>query len=299
MVPPRVEGSVPLPDGRRLGFAEYGDPRGRLALWFHGLPGGRRQIPPDARVAARAHGLRLVCLERPGIGESTDHAYAAISDWPADVAVVADHLGHERFVVAGLSGGGPYALACGAVLPERVVAIGVLGGLVPTAGEDAAAQGIVALANRFNGALTAVRRPFGRALWALMKLTNHFAHELYRAFARSMPEGDRKVFADPAIEAMFLEDLILGGARQFQAMPNDIVLVGRPWGFRIEDVRAPVHWWHGDADPFVGLDQARATAARLSNVEFSVRPGESHLGGFAAADKMLEVLATEWDRLDE
>jgi pimeloyl-ACP methyl ester carboxylesterase len=129
----------------------------------------------------------------------------------------------------------------------------------------------------------------------MLKVTNPFGHRLYRAFAGRMPEGDRKVFADPAIEAMFIDDLTVGGERQFRAMPNDIVLVGRPWGFRLEDVPMPVHWWHGDVDPFVGLEEAKATAARLPDAEFSVRPGESHLGGFAAADEMLEVLVEEWD----
>jgi pimeloyl-ACP methyl ester carboxylesterase len=297
-LPPRAEGSVPLPDGRALGFAEYGVPDGRLVVWHHGLPGGRRQIPPAARVAARDLGVRLVCLERPGIGESTNHLYGEIRDWAADVAVVADHFGAERFVVVGLSGGGPYALACGHELPDRVVAIGVLGGLVPTAGDDAAAAGVVALANRFNRILTTVRVPFGTALQGFLKVSNPLANQFYGAFARVMPEGDRKVFADPAIREMFIEDLTVGGARQFHAMPNDIVLVGRDWGFRLEDVQTPVRWWHGDADPFVGLDQAERTAARLPHCDFVVRPGESHLGGFAAADEMLEALVADWDAAD-
>ena len=105
--PPRLEGTVPLPDGRRLGYAEYGDPNGPLVLWFHGTPGGRRQIPLVGRRAASELGLRLVCVERPGVGDSTDHAYARILDWAADAAEVADHLGHERFMIVGLSGGGP------------------------------------------------------------------------------------------------------------------------------------------------------------------------------------------------
>ena len=77
-------------------------------------------------------------------------------------------------------------------------------------------------------------------------------------------------------------------------MPNDIVLVGRDWGFRLEDVQTPVRWWHGDADPFVGLDQAERAAARLPHCDLVVRPGESHLGGFAAADEMLTALAADW-----
>ena len=236
--PPRVEGSLALPDGRRLGFAEFGDPRGPLVLWFHGMPGARRQVPPAGRRAAMQLGLRVVCVERPGVGGSTDHAYRDLRDWAVDASVVADRLGHERFLVVGLSGGGPYALACAHELPDRVVAVGLMGSLVPTAGAEAAAAGLIALSRRFNRVLTVLRRPLGRGLWGFVRVTNPLAHPMYQAFARVMPEGDSRVLTDPALEAMFVDDLIVGGRRQFQAMVNDLVLIGRPWGFRLADVRA-------------------------------------------------------------
>src|ERR1035441_10709914 len=126
-----------MPDGRRLGYAEFGDPRGPLVLWFHGTPGARRQVPPVAREASKDLGLRIVCVERPGVGDSTDHLYRRLSDWAADVAVVADRLGHERFMVVGLSGGAPYALACAHELGGRVVAGGRPGPFGATAGGPA------------------------------------------------------------------------------------------------------------------------------------------------------------------
>ena len=291
---PRVEGNLTLPDGRRLGFAEFGHPRGPLVLWFHGSPGARRQVPPAGRHAADELGLRVVCVERPGVGASTDHAYRDLRDWAADVAVVADRFGHKRFLVVGLSGGGPYALACAHELPDRVAAVGLMGSLVPTAGDEAAATGVVALSRSFNPVLTAFRRPLGRGMWGFVRATNPLAHPLYQGFARVMPEGDRRVLGDPALEAMFVDDLIRGGRRQFQAMVNDFVLIGRPWGFRLADVRVPVRWWHGDSDPFVPLEQAERTAAILPDCELVVRPGESHLGDFAAADEVLTTLDRIW-----
>lgn len=259
--PPRLEGTVPLPDGRRLGYAEFGDPNGRLVLWFHGTPGARRQVPPLGRRGASQLGLRLVCVERPGAGDSTDHAYRTVRDAAADFAVVADHLGHERFMILALSGGGPYALACAHEMPDRVVAVGILGGLVPTTGDEAAAGGIVALSRPFNVLLTAFRRGLGRGLWLFVHGAKPAGHLLYRAYMHLLPHGDDKVLADPEIEAMFLDDIISAARRNFHAFVNDLVLVGRPWGFSVADVRVPVRWWHGDADPFVALDQARRTRA--------------------------------------
>jgi pimeloyl-ACP methyl ester carboxylesterase len=292
--PPRLEGAIALPDGRRLGYAEFGDPRGPLVLWFHGMPGARRQLAPTGRRAADELGLRVVCVERPGVGFSTNHMYGGMRDWARDVAVVADRLGHERFVIAGLSGGGPYAMACAHELPDRVVAIGLLGSLVPTAGEDAAAGGIVALSHRFNGPLTVFRGPLSRMLWGFVRGVNPLAHLVLQGFARVMPPGDQRVLTDPELEAVFIDDLTLASRRQFHALLNDVVLIGRPWGFRLADVRVPVRWWHGDADPFVPLEQAQKTAAHFADVEFHVRPGESHLGDFAAADEVLAALAELW-----
>jgi pimeloyl-ACP methyl ester carboxylesterase len=258
------------------------------------MPGARRQVPPAGRRAAEELGLRVVCVERPGVGYSTDHAYRDLRDWAADASAVADRLGHEQFLVVGLSGGGPYALACAHELPDRVVAVGLMGSLVPTAGDEAAAAGLVALSRRFNGILTALRRPLGLGLWGFVRAVNPLAHPLYQGFARVMPEGDRRVLTDPALEAIFVDDLTVGGRHQFQAMVNDLVLIGRPWGFRLADVGVPVRWWHGDSDPFVPLEQAQRTGAILPDCELVVRAGESHLGDFAAADEVLTTLHRIW-----
>jgi pimeloyl-ACP methyl ester carboxylesterase len=291
---PRAESLVTLPGGRRLGYGEFGDAGGPLVLWFPGTPGGRRQLAPAGRRAADELGLRVVCVERPGIGFSSDHTYRSLREWAADAAAVADHLGRDRFLVVGFSGGGPYALACAHELPDRVVAAGLLGSLVPTAGDEAAAHGVVSLARPFNRVLTILRRPMGLGLWSLVHGLRPLAHQAYRTFGQVMPEGDRRVLDDPYLERIFIDDLVTTGRRQFQAMANDLVLLGRPWGFSVGDVAVPVRWWHGDVDPFVGLDQALATAARLPDVELYVRPGESHLGGFAASDEVLRVLAGLW-----
>jgi pimeloyl-ACP methyl ester carboxylesterase len=293
--PPRVEGTIPLPDGRQLGYGEFGNPGGTLVLWFHGTPGAARQVPPTARRAAERLDVRVVCIERPGVGASSDHAYGAFRDAAADIAVAADHLGHDRFLVLGLSGGGPYALACAHEMPERVVAVGILGGLVPTTGPDAIATGgIVALARRYNRLLTVFRVPLSRGLQGFVRVATPAGHLLYRAYTRLLPHGDNAVLDDPAMEAMFVDDLTTAARRGFAAFVNDLVLAGRPWGFRLADVRVPVRWWHGDADPFVSLEQARRAVAMLPDVELRVRPGESHLGGFAVGDEMLAVLAELW-----
>lgn len=289
--PPNREGVVRLGRRRRLGWAEYGDPDGRLVLWCHGTPGARRQVPASGRRAAERLGLRIVCVERPGIGSSTGHRYERFAEFGPDAGAVADELGHDRFAVIGLSGGGPYALAAAWANPERVAAVGVLGGVCPLVGDDAGpGGGLVGLSVPFQWALEPVRVPLGIGLWVLLQPLIPLAHASYGAFGRVMPEGDRKVFADPEIEAMFIDDLVRGSALRFGAIAHDIALFGRHWGFELTDVSAPVRWWHGDADSLVPLDHAKQAVGRIPDAELHVRHDESHLGGFAAADEVLTTL---------
>ena len=113
----RLEGTVRVRDGRKLGIAEFGTPDGQPIVWLHGTPGARRQIPEEARKLADARGLRIVGIDRPGVGLSTAHQYEDIFDFVTDLEMVVDQLGIERFATVGLSGGAPYAMAAAAGLP--------------------------------------------------------------------------------------------------------------------------------------------------------------------------------------
>ncbi|WP_152316047.1 alpha/beta fold hydrolase, partial [Mycobacterium tuberculosis] len=118
---PKLEGNIAVGEDRRIGFAEFGAPQGRAVFWLHGTPGARRQIPTEARVYAEHHNIRLIGVDRPGIGASTPHQYETILAFADDLRTIADTLGIDKMAVVGLSGGGPYTLACAAGLPDRGV----------------------------------------------------------------------------------------------------------------------------------------------------------------------------------
>jgi pimeloyl-ACP methyl ester carboxylesterase len=293
---PRLEGTIEVRDGRRLGFAEFGTPRGRPVIWLHGTPGARRQIPQAARLAARELDVRLVGIDRPGVGASTPHLYDSVLDFAGDAAAIADRLGIDEFAMIGLSGGGPYLLACAHAMPDRVVAGVVLGGVVPTQGPDAPGGGIVGFAARFEPLLARMRVPLAIGLSALVWSLRPLASPAFDLYARFSPEGDRKVFARPEIKAMFMDDL-LGGSRTGLAAPvYDLVLFSRPWGFSLRDVTVPIRWWHGDADHMVPLAHGQHAVSLLPDAQLALRPGESHLGGLGAAEEVLHTLLELWDR---
>ncbi len=284
---PSVEGSLAVREGRRLSYAEYGDSKGPALIWMHGTPGARRQIPLSVRALADERGLRVIGLDRPGVGTSTPHLYPEILDWAGDLEILADRLGIGEFRLIGLSGGGPYALAGGAALPERVLDVGVLGGVAPTVGTDAAPGGPIQLAVRMAPVLNVARRPAGFALSRAVRLVKPLAGGVLDLYAAFQPIGDKELLAQPEFKAMFLDDLLHGARYRFNAPLADLVLFSRYWGFDLADVTTPVHWWHGDSDHIVPVAHGRHCSERLPSVAFEVVVGQSHLGGLGIAAEVV------------
>jgi pimeloyl-ACP methyl ester carboxylesterase len=289
---PRLEGSVAVRGGRRLGFASFGSPYGQPVVWMHGTPGARRQIPVEARAFADREGLRIIGVDRPGIGSSTPYVYDDVLDWTADLEILADTLGIGAMHVMGLSGGGPYALAAGAALPDRVKKVAVIGGVAPTVGPDAIGGGPMALAKLTRPLLAAGRVPLGFGLTVAIRLARPFAGRAIDLYAAVQPEGDKRLLGRPEFRAMFLDDLLNGSRRQITAPLSDLLLFTRDWGFRLEDVRVPVLWWHGDADHIVPFRHGAHAVDRLPHATLVTMEGESHLGGLGLAEEILTGLVS-------
>ena len=291
---PRSEGTVTLADGRRIGYAEYGVGDGDPVLWFHGTPGARHQISPDVNAIADERGVRLITIERPGVGESTAHLHDRVLDWAGDIEQVTQQLGVDRFALAGLSGGGPYVLACAYAFPERVVAGAVLGGVAPTQGEDAADGGLVSLATRFRLPLEWFREPLGYTMWGAAKLLMPVGDQAFEIYLHTSPPGDQRVFRMPGMKKMFLRDISEGSRHRFHAVIYDVILFTRDWGFSPRDVEVPIRFWHGDEDHIVPLVHGHHVASLMPDAEVYERAGESHLGALAALDEVLDTLLALW-----
>jgi pimeloyl-ACP methyl ester carboxylesterase len=293
---PKLEGNIAVGEDRQIGFAEFGDPQGRPIFWLHGTPGARRQIPTEARVYAEQKHIRLIGIDRPGIGSSTPHRYENVLAFAGDLRVIADTLGIDKMAVIGLSGGGPYTLACASAMPQRVVAVGVLGGVAPASGPDAIGGGVMALGSLIAPVLEVAGLPFRLAASAFIRLIRPVAEPALYVYARISPEADRRLLVRPEFKAMFLDDLLNGSRKQLAAPFADIVVFARDWGFRLDEVKVPVQWWHGDRDHIVPFAHGEHVVARLPDAELHHLPGESHLAGLGRAEDILQTIVEIWDR---
>lgn len=266
---------VKLADGRRLTWAEHGDPEGRPVLYFHGYPGSRMEPRAGAQDAEQA-GVRLIAIDRPGFGGSTFQPGRRIVDWPADVTAVADSLGLERFPVMGVSGGGPYAAVCAHSIPERLSGAAIVCGLGPLDVPEVT-RGMM----RRNRLLLRVAR---WAPWLLRILMAQMARafrknpdKLLAQMRRVLPEPDVRLMEDPEMLAVFLESAVESFRQGTRAAVQEGGLYVRSWGFRLEDIPIRVHLFQGEQDVNVPVAMARYQARVIPQCVPHYYPDEGHV----------------------
>lgn len=280
--------TLTLPDGRRLGWAEYGKPDGRPLMAFHGTPGARTMIRIiDAE--AREQGVRVIAPDRPGFGLSDFQPRRRLLDWPDDIVALADHLDLERFAVAGVSGGGPYALACGSRIPERLSGIGVVSTMGPVAEsgmKPALLHSPMASLVLLQRAPRLVRAATASVAFGLRR----FPDKVYASLLAASPEVDRSILLRPAVKALLLEAFSEAFRHGVEGTAHEIVLFGREWGFDVGEISPPVKLWHGEGDEQVPVAMARYLAERLPRCRPDFVPGAGHYWIFDHQTDLLRAL---------
>jgi pimeloyl-ACP methyl ester carboxylesterase len=288
---------IKLKDGRNLGYAEYGDLKGKPVLHFHGVPSSRLEGDHSLvdAYASKLH-LHLIFLDRPGIGLSDFKPNRRILDWPDDVCELADALDLERFGVLGLSGGGPYVSACAFKIPDRLAAAGIISGAGPMEVEG----NYQSLGKSDRQAMDmAIKYP-----WLLRALFWYMTRQL-----RSNPAGflvqletdlsqaDKDQIAQPEISATVIKATLEAFRQGGRGVVWDYALVGRPWGFRLEDIHYPISLWHGEEDKVCSIQMGRRTASAIPHCRPTYYPGEGHISLYAKYyGEILETLGDQWGK---
>lgn len=257
-----------LVDGRKLAYTDLGDAGGQVVMYFHGAPTSRLDLVAyeDSLIDRR---VRVVSPDRPGYGRSSPQPGRTMRDWPPDVATLADHLHVDRFVAVGLSAGGPYAVACGALLPERVVGVGVANGVTdmgwPPAwdGYDPVDASIMRLDDE-----DAARR------W----MEEHYGADgsLFFSFTTLAP-SDAALLKDQARAQTLLATIVESFRQGVGGLAADLTIQGRPWPFDPSAVRAPTIVLHGENDPYLPVAHGRHTAEVIPNARFVLLRNQGHV----------------------
>jgi len=266
---------ITTPDGRTLRLHEAGASEGPVVLVQQGTPMSGLLFEPHVRDAEN-RGIRLVAYDRPGYGNSTPAPGRSIADAAEDVRLIADALRVERLAVWGVSGGGPHALACGALLPDRVAAVASLASVAPV---DAAGLDWLAGMGPLNLDEFAATRQGPDALEDYLRdqaRTTVSAEGVVQALRQLLTDVDLAVLTGDLGE-YFAETMREAVRPGIAGWRDDDLAFDRPWGFAVEEVRVPVLLWHGEQDLFVPFAHGQWLAARIPNVEAHLTAEDGHL----------------------
>ena len=228
-----------------------------------------------AEPAARL-GLRLLSVDRPGFGQSTFHPHRRIGDWAADIAALADRLALQRFSIVGVSGGGPYALACAARLAHRLDRVALVCPLAPL--DVAAGKHGMLAQDRLMLELAAHAAPLARGVVHLLaRWMRQDAERYVRFMIAGMVSPDRELFADPGYRSLVQRSIAEALCQGGWGAARELTLIARRWDFELQEVRMPVSLWQGLADQILPAAMARRLAAALPACDPRYLPGEGHL----------------------
>jgi pimeloyl-ACP methyl ester carboxylesterase len=274
MSSPELLEIVKLSGGRSLSFARFGDPTGRPVFYFHGFPGSRLE-PQSNHEAFLKAGIQLLALDRPGIGYSTRKNQRQLLDWPDDVVEVAKILNLEKFSILGVSGGGPYALACARTIPGYLDKVTVACGLGPMDAPNATSG--MMLSNR-------ILFRYGRFFTPLLRLpvflmVQQLSSEPVKGFdkfIKGLPEPDRLVLSEITDQKIVLASATEGVRQGSGPLLDDIGIYSKSWGFELEDISVPVSFFQGEVDVDVPASMARYQADLIPNCEINLYPTDGH-----------------------
>jgi pimeloyl-ACP methyl ester carboxylesterase len=277
-------GEVRLADGRVLAYAEWGPPDGRPLIHFHGIPDGR--FSWGAGSACEDRDIRLIAVDRPGVGGSDPKPGRSVVDWASDVEELAERLEVERFSVSGLSAGGPYALACAHEFGDRIECVA----LISTAGR-LDVPGFVGQMHTARAWWLAAHLP--RAMAFLYSTGGRLARGsptvALKLIAANFPKVDREVLNRPDISprllSAYVEATRAGGGR---GLAEDMRVMLSPWGFDPAEIGVPVYVFHGRRDAVAPPAHAEHWIESLADARPVWFEDAGHLG--VAEDHAGEIL---------
>jgi pimeloyl-ACP methyl ester carboxylesterase len=282
---------VQTQDGRRLSVENTGDPDGKPVFLLHGTPGSRKGPRPRGIFLYRL-GIRLISYDRPGYSGSERHEGRVVADAAEDVRAIADRFGIDRFSVVGRSGGGPHALACAALLRERVTCAAALSSLAPYDAEgldwlcgmaDSSARAHHDAEANLGALITTLTERAGQARSNSEDLLKALWPELG---GRDKDVARRRLIARTDAEA--LRDSADGWI-------DDVIALSHPWGFKLSEIMAPIMLWAGTSDVFTPVGHTYWLAQHIERADVRIENGKTHFGAVETLPRILTWVAATAD----
>jgi len=271
----KVNQTLYLRDGRILGFSDLGDSEGFPIFYFHGFPSSRLEALAGDEIATK-NKVRLIAVDRPGIGLSDMKPQRTLLDWPDDVQELADALQIDKFSALGISGGGPYLMSCAFKIPDRIITCGSVCGLGPV-NSPWNIDGM-SVVNRF-GLTLSKNVPWAASLFvgSLSPLMQFFPETVLNIMSGDAPECDKIALK----ETEFMSIMVKAAQEAFQkgttGLSQDLIIYGSNWGFDLSKIQVPVKIWHGEIDTVVPVIFGKYFEETIPNCKAVYFEDEGHI----------------------
>jgi pimeloyl-ACP methyl ester carboxylesterase len=289
----RENAQIALPSGATVGLAEYGDPQGCPMFFYHGWPSSRRQARLCDR-SASDHGIRIIAMDRPGIGRSTFQPNRQLLDWPPFIAELADGLGIDRFSVLAVSGGGPYALATSLAMPKRLEAVGIVSGAPPLSmfkdrGDLHPCYRLLYITRKLAPWSMSLFLPIARRIAKLPPKSL-----LIKTLTRGIPQVDRAAVLEPEAFSAVADSFVDASLNGMKPLITDGDIYLDDWGFPLGDIHFPIQFWHGERDCNIPCRMAREVAAAIPSAVTKWFPEDGHYSlPILRLDEIFEALLAQ------
>lgn len=260
-----INQKIKLKDGRNLGFAEYGDSKGKPVLYFHGWPSCRLAAAHMDKPAKKLH-VRLISVDRPGYGLSDYKKGRSLLDWPDDVIELANMLKIQKFSVIGVSGGGPYAAVCGYKNPQRINNVGITVGIAPT---------------YIPGILD------GMGFLAKLSWGNYARIAGLKTAGTWLRYMQNKYYLTSKDQILKTKETFRQGIKGPRL---DLKLYTENWGFKLKDIKTRVYLWYGALDKKVSLAMGKYYSSQIPKSKLVIYPDEGHFCGINHEEEILKQL---------
>ena len=269
--------TISTEDGRKIRISEAGQPDGVPVLVLRGTPQSRLLFHIWVQ-DAQSRGIRLIGYERPGYGGSTPQPGRTVSSAANDVAAIAKELGLNRLLLWGISGGGPHALACAALLPALVAAAAVLASPAPYP-----AEGLDYFAGMGESNVAEFRAAL-KSREACEQFVETEASELLRADPENVVQAFDSLLSpvDAAVLTTDFANFVVRSVREGigdrrNGWVDDEMSFITPWGFELSQIRIPVLLMHGEQDRMVPFSHGKWLASKITNIDAQLLPDDGHL----------------------
>lgn len=254
--------AIKLKDGRQLGYADYGDPEGKIIFYFHGFPGSRLEAAHLHDTAFKNH-YRLIAIDRPGMGLSSIDPKRTILAWATDVADFANCLGIDKFSILGHSGGAPFVAACAYGIPERLNAAAIVSGMAPLdhpKSRIGMARGQI-IANN----LIKIIPWLTSVMMRLTRMVLNNPNKMMGQMMKQLPEVDQALFRDPEIQKALIQSTLEAFRHGITGASQEMKLLFNAWGFELEQINCPVVIWQGGVDKQAPKSHAQIYVQSIPN----------------------------------